>query len=136
MAENKRKRFLIASAALLLLILVPQVYALWLTLQQPFDELLSQAQIWNQLGILMLTPTLFVAIIISLPYSGSDARDAYEKPLLLNFIVAGLLQLVAAWQAYQGGSLGIVFFVVLAIFSFSAPLLVKQIGARFSGQES
>ncbi|MFZ6026575.1 MAG: hypothetical protein ACOYYS_02565 [Chloroflexota bacterium] len=136
MDEKKQKLFLSIVMFFLLFSLAPQVYRIWQTLQQPFDRFFSQPTIWTQMGMLLLTPSLILTIMLSLPLFERGERDAYQRPLLFNFVAAGGLQLVAVWQAYRSSAPGAFFYLLLAIFCFTAPFLINRLRARFEANRA
>jgi hypothetical protein len=130
MDKSKQNVFLIVIAIILILILIPQVVHLWQILQLPLDQLFALPALWNEVGLLLLIPSLLVATTISLPQLKIEDRDVYQKPLLTNFIASGVFQLFAAWRDYQLGGTQVGFYLLLAVFSFAAPALIKQIRSR------
>jgi hypothetical protein len=130
MEKSKQNVFLIGIAIILILILIPQVVHLWQILQLPLDQLFSLPALWYEVGLLLLIPSLLLATTINLPQLKIEDRDIYQKPLLTNFIVAGLFQLFAAWRTYQLGGAQVGFYLLLAVFSFTAPALIKQVRTR------
>ena len=136
MDENKQKLLLGMILIFLIFSLVPQIYRLWQTIQMPFEQLFSLPDLWSQLGLLLLTPSLLLAVSFSLPFLEIDERDVLLRPVTYNLIAAGVLELVAAWRAYQVGSSGIAFYLLLSIFCFSAPALLKNLRVRFDTHRS
>jgi hypothetical protein len=130
MEKQKQNSILAVILVCMVIGMAPQVIGLWQIVQLPVEEMFSLPQFWGNLGLLLLIPTLLVAVTLSLPQLDIKDRDMFQKPLVINLVAAGVLQLVAAWQAFPVSSTQASFYILVAVFSFTAPSLLKQIRTR------
>jgi hypothetical protein len=130
MDKSKQKLILIVISVLLIYSMIPQVIGLWQTIQLPLDEMVLRHDLWSQVGLLLLVPSLLIGVTFSLPQLEIEDRDLYQRPLFLNLVGAGIFQLIAAWRVFSESETQAGFYLLLAIFSFGAPGLIKQIRAR------
>lgn len=131
MDSNRQKFFLgLVLIPIVLLIVYAQLRMLWPILQLPIDEILHLADTWHILGMILFLPSLAILVILSSNLIEIEAREFYQKPLTFNLFLAGTLQLFAVWQAYQVESIKTILYLILAVFSFSLPFLIKKIGIK------